>query len=157
MSKKRIRWGILGLVLGLAVAFPAGGKLKAAMTVVEVKKTGQVVDEFQGVNAVYRPGKWDGNDKTYSCAALVKKYYQARYGFTPYNLFSGATPEEYEKGGKFKRFLHQRWEISHRQAHTGLLFRMFPETMSHCLSRTGSGRKKAGPMPRRTESYQRVR
>lgn len=103
MSKKRIRWGILGLILGLTVIFPVGGKIKAAMTVVEVKKTGQVVDSFQGVNAVYRPGKWDGNDKTYSCAALVKKYYQAKYGFTPYNLFAGATPEEYAKGGKFKK------------------------------------------------------
>ena len=103
MSKKRIRWGILGLVLSLAVAFPAGGKLKAAMTVVEVKKTGQVVDEFQGVNAVYRPGKWDGDDKTYSCAALIKKYYQIRCGFTPYNLLPGRTPVEDEKGGNFKK------------------------------------------------------
>lgn len=103
MNKKRIRRGILGLALGLAVIFPAGGRIKAATTVVEVKNAGQVVDSFQGVNAVYRPGKWDGNDKTYSCAALVKKYYQARYGFTPYNLFAGATPEEYDKGGKFKK------------------------------------------------------
>lgn len=103
MNKKRIRLGILGLALGLAVIFPVGGRIKAAMTVVEVKKAGQVVDSFQGVNAVYRPGKWDGDDKTYSCAALVKKYYQARYGFTPYNLFAGATPLEYDKGGKFKK------------------------------------------------------
>jgi uncharacterized protein YjdB len=103
MNKKRIRLGILGLALGLAVIFPVGGRIKAAMTVVEVKKAGQVVDSFQGVNAVYRPGKWDGDDKIYSCAALVKKYYQARYGFTPYNLFAGATPLEYDKGGKFKK------------------------------------------------------
>ncbi|MBS7008749.1 Ig-like domain-containing protein [Anaerostipes sp.] len=103
MNKKRIRLGILGLVLGLAVIFPAGGKIKAAMKVVEVKKAGQVVDSFQGVDAVYRPGGWDGNDKTYSCAALVKKFYQARYGFTPYNLFAGATPQEYDKGGTFKK------------------------------------------------------
>ena len=45
-----------------------------------------------GVNAVYRPGKSDGSDPTYSCAALVKKYYQKMYHVTPYNLLPGCKP-----------------------------------------------------------------
>lgn len=122
MNKKRIRLGIFGLALSLAVIFPLGGKIKAAMTVVEVKKTGQVVDSFQGVNAVYRPGGWDGDDKTYSCAALIKKYYQARYGFTPYNLFAGATPKEYDKGGTFKKVTSPRvGDIASKSTHWAIV------------------------------------
>jgi hypothetical protein len=63
-----------------------------AMTLVTVTKEGQVVDSFNGVKALYRPGGSDGSDATYSCAALVKKYYQKMYGVTPYNLLTNATP-----------------------------------------------------------------
>jgi hypothetical protein len=62
------------------------------MTLVTVTKEGQVVDSFNGVSALYRPGGSDGSDATYSCAALVKKYYQKMYGVTPYNLLTDATP-----------------------------------------------------------------
>lgn len=76
---------IVSLVLGISL----DGQ---AMSLVTVTKTGQVVDSFNGVNAIYRPGKSDGSSATYSCAALVKKYYQKMYGVTPYNLLPGCTP-----------------------------------------------------------------
>lgn len=88
---KKILSGILTacLVVSLALGISLDGQ---AMSLVTVTKAGQVVDSFNGVNAIYRPGKSDGSDATYSCAALVKKYYQKMYGVTPYNLLPGCTP-----------------------------------------------------------------
>lgn len=40
----------------------------------------QVVDTFNGVDAVYHPNAADGSDTTYSCAAYVKRYYNSVYG-----------------------------------------------------------------------------
>lgn len=60
--------------------------------IVPIKGTGYVVDSFNGVDALYRPGGSDGSNSTYSCAAYVKKYYKAIYGVTPNNLFHNRTP-----------------------------------------------------------------
>lgn len=88
---KKFLSGILTacLVVSLALGISLDGQ---AMSLVTVTKSGQVVDSFNGVNAIYRPGKSDGSNATYSCAALVKKYYQKIYGVTPYNLLPGCTP-----------------------------------------------------------------
>ena len=79
----------LFLIAGLVFGFSMNGN---AMTCVKVTKTAQVVDSYNGVNAIYRPGGSDGSSATYSCAALVKKYYGKVYGVTPYNLLPGCTP-----------------------------------------------------------------
>lgn len=79
----------LFLIAGLVFGFSINGN---AMTCVKVTKTAQVVDSYNGVNAIYRPGGSDGSSATYSCAALVKKYYGKVYGVTPYNLLPGCTP-----------------------------------------------------------------
>lgn len=89
--RKRLLSVFLGFIMVLTMTF--GFKLDGqAMTLVSIRKSGQVVDSFNGVNAIYRPGGSDGSDKTYSCAALVKKYYNKVYGVTPYNLLTAATP-----------------------------------------------------------------
>lgn len=72
-----------------------------AQSTVKVTKENQVVDTFEGVQALYRPGPSDGSDTTYSCAALVKRYYTAKYGKTPYNLLYNRTPSI--DGGTFKK------------------------------------------------------
>lgn len=72
-----------------------------AQSTVKVTRNRQVIDTFQGVEALYRPGGSDGSDSTYSCAALVKKYYAARYGKTPYNLLYNKTP--IIEGGTFQK------------------------------------------------------
>lgn len=86
----------LCLVLMLAFQFHIDGE---AMSIVTVKKKAQVVDSFNGVDAIYRPGGSDGTNMTYSCAALVKKYYRKVYGVTPYNLNTGCKPQV--SGGSF--------------------------------------------------------
>lgn len=55
-----------------------------------------VADSFNGVDAIYRPGKNDGSNATYSCAAYIKKYYKEIYGVSVYNLYNGRTPLTYE-------------------------------------------------------------
>lgn len=64
-------------------------------TIITISKTGQVVDTFNGVDSVYRPGSGDGSNATYGCFAYVVKYYQAIYGLTVYNLFHKQTPLTY--------------------------------------------------------------
>lgn len=57
-----------------------------------VTKANYVADTFHGISALYRPGKSDGSDATYSCAAFVKKYYKTVYGTSVNNLFYKRTP-----------------------------------------------------------------
>lgn len=64
-------------------------------TIITISKAGQVVDTFNGVDSVYRPGSGDGSNATYGCFAYVVKYYQAIYGLTVYNLFHKQTPLTY--------------------------------------------------------------
>lgn len=66
-----------------------------------ITENSYVVDTFKGVDAVYRPGKNDGSNATYSCAAYIKKFYKEVYDVSVYNLFGGSTPLTYE-GNKFK-------------------------------------------------------
>lgn len=66
-----------------------------------IDKAKFVADTFKGVQALYRPGKNDGSNATYSCAAYIKKFYNKVYGVSVYNLFSGSTPRTYE-GSAFK-------------------------------------------------------
>ena len=80
----------LCLVFTMAFPFCIEGE---AMSVITVKAKAQVVDSFNGVDAIYRPGSSDGSNKTYSCAALVKKYYKKVYGVVPYNLNTGCKPQ----------------------------------------------------------------
>lgn len=91
---KRFLSALLSFIMVLTMTFGFGLD-GYAMSLVKVRKTGQVVDSFNGVDAIYRPGGSDGSDKTYSCAALVKKYYSKIYGVTPYNLLTNATPVVY--------------------------------------------------------------
>lgn len=84
-----------------ALVVPIDTEAAAVPVTVKVTKVGQVVDTmiYEGVkvNAVYTPRNdsnasemWD--DPVYCCAALIKKFYQAVYGNTVYNLWPGNTP-----------------------------------------------------------------
>lgn len=100
-DKYNIKLGIclFSLILGVvSIMYPVHG-FEAENSRVVVTKEKQVVDSFNGVSAIYRPkhtsssnGGSDGSNTTYSCAALVKKYYAAIYGVTPYNLLHKRTP-----------------------------------------------------------------
>lgn len=61
-----------------------------------IKKDSYVADTFKGVDAIYRPGKNDGSNATYSCAAFIKKFYKEVYDVSIYNLYGGSTPLTYE-------------------------------------------------------------
>lgn len=82
---------LMALVL-LSGIVPYYDAKAASGTMITITAEGQVVDTFNGVNAVYRPGSWDGTDMTYGCHAYVIRYYQAIYGRTVYNLFHNQTP-----------------------------------------------------------------
>ena len=60
--------------------------------ILTITKEGFVADSFNGVDALYRKGRNDGSNSTYSCAAYIKRYYSQVHGVTVGNLFSGATP-----------------------------------------------------------------
>lgn len=66
------------------------------------------VDTFNGVSAIYPPNNsryryaYDSDD-TYSCAAFVKKYYSAKYGFLVNGLKTGHTPQNAYTNKKFTK------------------------------------------------------
>lgn len=85
---------LMALVL-LSGVVPYYDAKAASGTMVTITTEGQVVDTFNGVSSLYRPGSWDGTDMTYGCHAYVIRYYQAIYGRTVYNLFHNQTPLTY--------------------------------------------------------------
>lgn len=60
--------------------------------IITIKGSNFVVDQLDGVKALYRTGRNDGSDSTYSCAAYIKRYYKQEVGVTVNNLFKGRTP-----------------------------------------------------------------
>lgn len=60
--------------------------------VLTVSKTSFVSDTLNGVSALYRPGRSDGTNATYSCAAFIKRYYKEVYGIGVNNLLYKRTP-----------------------------------------------------------------
>lgn len=99
---KRIASVCITLVVVMsALVMPIDVNAATVPVTVTVTKVGQVVDTmtYEGVtvNAIYTPRNdsnasemWD--DPVYCCAALIKKFYQAVYGNTVYNLWPGSTP-----------------------------------------------------------------
>jgi hypothetical protein len=96
-TKRGLR--LLSFLLAVCVlvsgGFPHINASAASGTVVTISAEGQVVDTFNGVSSVYRPGSSDGSDATYGCHAYIMKYYQAIYGKYVYNLFHKCTPMTY--------------------------------------------------------------
>ena len=59
---------------------------------IQITYDGQIVDSFNGVNAVYKTGTGNTNTGEYSCAGYVHKYYSSIYGVAVSNLVTGKTP-----------------------------------------------------------------
>lgn len=73
-----------------------------SQSTVKITTSGQIVDTFNGVNAIYIPGTGNSDTSTtYSCAALVSRYYSQNYGITVSNMFRDRTP--YASKGSFTR------------------------------------------------------
>lgn len=89
--KKSFAVGLLiALLMGQApMVYAASGSNNREVIITQ---EGVELDSFMGVGALYRPGLSDGTNTTYSCAAYVKRYYQAVYGVIPYNLLHKQTP-----------------------------------------------------------------
>ena len=83
---------LLCLMSNGVLFYPANA---ATGQMITITATGQVVDSFNGVDSLYRPGSGDGSDSTYGCHAYVIRYYKSVYGKTVYNLFHAQTPMAY--------------------------------------------------------------
>lgn len=70
---------------------------------IEITRTGQIVDTFNGVDAVYATSSNSPGDSTYSCAAYVKRYYSKIHGIEVSNLCSNCTPYTSAKGYSFSQ------------------------------------------------------
>lgn len=75
-------------------------KVNYTTKILTITKSGFVADTLNGVEALYRPGRNDGSNATYSCAAFIKRYYKEVHGVTVMNLFAGRTPSSSK--GSFK-------------------------------------------------------
>lgn len=82
---------ILSLLLFTVLFFSVQAVAALPQEKVVITQNNQLVDTFNGVEARYALSNSD-SDTYYSCAAFVKRYYQAVYGVTVSNMFSGKTP-----------------------------------------------------------------
>ena len=91
---------ILAFAMLLQLLTPAAFAADAYQ--VEIKNNGQVVDTFNGVQAIYNTGTNNTNTGDLSCAGLVKRYYQAIFGVNVYNLTTKNIPQTDTKGYTFQ-------------------------------------------------------
>lgn len=59
---------------------------------INIVSSNQIVDSFNGVDAIYTYKNNSSTDSTYNCAALVRKYYQKVYGVSVHNLCPNRRP-----------------------------------------------------------------
>lgn len=59
---------------------------------VPVTEEGQVIDTFNDVQAICRPGGREDYDQTYNCVVLVRKYYRQVYGIEVSNEWQFEIP-----------------------------------------------------------------
>lgn len=59
---------------------------------INIVSSNQIVDSFNGVDAIYTYKNNSSTDSTYNCAALVRKYYQKVYGVSVHNLCPNSRP-----------------------------------------------------------------
>ena len=59
---------------------------------VTVTEEGQVIDTFNGVQALCRPGGREDYDQTYNCVVLVERYYRQVYGIEVSNEWQFEIP-----------------------------------------------------------------
>ena len=59
---------------------------------VRITESPQVVDTFNGVQALYLPGVGNTDTGQYCCANFVDKYYRSIYNVGVWNMFTGHTP-----------------------------------------------------------------
>ena len=62
-------------------------------TDVRITRSPQVVDTFNGVQALYLPGVGNTNTGQYCCADFVAKYYNSVYRVNVWNMLTGRTPQ----------------------------------------------------------------
>lgn len=103
-KKMRKKWKkAAGTVLSLFLMASSVQTGYAATQWVTIVGTDYVMDSFHGVDAVYTSEKNDAADQKYSCAAYVKKYYQAIYNIGVYNLMDEGPPVVRDAGVGFKK------------------------------------------------------
>ena len=86
---KRAVMFVMALVITAGLAAPAKASAETDVTITESM---QVTDTLNGVDTWYRPGGNDGSDKTYCCAAYVKRYYEEIYGITLRGMIGQVVP-----------------------------------------------------------------
>ena len=82
-----ILWLAALVVTGIFVPAEA-----SAYTEVAITEAMQVTDSLNGVDTWYRPGRNDGSNETYCCAAYVKRYYEEVYGVKIRGLIGQVIP-----------------------------------------------------------------
>ena len=94
---------LAAVFLAMVQAFAIPTVVNAMTQWVTIEDSHVVLDSFHGVDAVYSSNHNSASDPIYSCAAYVKKYYDAVYGLSVYNLMDDGPPLIEEREAYFVR------------------------------------------------------